>query len=566
MIAERWQLVPKELVMTRHRNESVFKTDCSHTELCTISTDSPIYNRLVEFFKSFAEDGPGNVAVALKKVSLDSPNPIKLRSMSNTSPRSSVTNVEQTVPQELGISSTGLGYQKHGIFDEVHHQEKSSLQLPFRHIAAITQNMNFFGREDILLQIDDQFSRDVPSKNQSIPKSFVLHGMGGVGKTEIAIEYAHSRKANFDAVLWIAADTRQKLADQYILVAKEMGLNGEDDSAQLDGDTAREMVMSWFANPHGQYREGDNTSADRCGITWLLVLDNADDPDVLYDWLPSEGPGCILVTGRFPYLKENARGLSTGLDLASLDIETAGTMLRKLTRREDEEDSTTTSHRIAFLLGGLPLAITQMSAIILRKQLTLLEFEEYYSEDSKDLNTSYIKAGMGNYQHTIWTTWAVEQLNPPAQALLRILSVLDPDRISEKMLIDGAKNVPLDGYPRSKVKYFEARAELIHSSLITRNMATNELRIHRLVQDVVRQSITSEQLYKVFDSATILVSAVWPYVCGTDPTSNQSWRYRVGEHYTTHICRLETLFGQEIRDGAYTGTPLSGQVFSSYAW
>lgn len=121
-------------------------------------------------------------------------------------------------------------------------------------------------------------------------------------------------------------------------------------------------------------------------------------------------------------------------------------------------------------------------------------------------------------------------------------------------------------YPVKKRDYFYARAELIHTSLITRNMATNEIRVHRLVQDVVRHNMDDDTLHLVYETVAILLSAVWPYVSGTDPTRNQAWRVPIADRYTPHICMLERYFGHDIKNGAFDGTATSGFIFSSYAW
>ncbi|KAK3941873.1 hypothetical protein QBC46DRAFT_381661 [Diplogelasinospora grovesii] len=97
-------------------------------------------------------------------------------------------------------------------------------------------------------------------------------------------------------------------------------------------------------------------------------------------------------------------------------------------------------------------------------------------------------------------------------------------------------------------------------------MAANELRIHRLVQEVVRHKMDERTLRAVHAAVAVLISAVWPYVSGTDPTRNQAWRVPIAERYTPHICKLEDLFGPDMRDGKYDGTATSGYVFSSYAW
>lgn len=460
------------------------------------------------------------------------------------------------------------------IESEIYQQQNESVQLPFSHTASISRNQRFVGREDVLGKIDHAFGLKGGTSDSGEaqlhdredescrPKVYVLCGMGGIGKTETAIQYLYSRRDKFDAVCWIYADTAQKLGAQFVDLAKELRKGTASES--IDEVSAREVVKAWLAAPVG-YRV-EKGKASQVDAKWLIVFDNADSPETLYDWLPEQGPGCILVTGRYPYVRENVYLLGNGLDVEPFSPEFGGKLLRQLSERENEIDAEDTSKRIVELLGGLPLAINQMSAIIRHKHLTLKDFEIWYREDSKDLQNLKIGGMQSNYEHTIGTAFAAEQLDPVALALLRILSVLDADRIPEELLMDGAKGIELPNYPVKKNEYFNARAELIHRALVTRNMAANELRIHRLVQDVVRNKMKESELHNVYAATGVLLGAVWPEVCGTDPTRNQSWRVPIADTYTPHICRLEGLFGPDIREGRYGGTATSGYLFCSYAW
>ena len=253
------------------------------------------------------------------------------------------------------------------------------VQLPFYFITSISRNQEFYGQGNVLDEIDIAFGLKPPSGTFDaqvhdhddhscvVPKSYVLSGLGGIGKTSIAMEYVYSRHSQFDAVFWIYADTTRKLATQFVTLAKKLVKEAAPEG--MNEESALEHVRAWLAAPIG-YRT-KNGSLDKVVASWLMVFDNADDPDILYDWLPEQGPGCILVTGRYPYLKEKTYLLKTGLDLEPLSPEVGGEMLRRLSDREQEENTVQTSTRIAELLGGLPLAITQMSAIIKRKHLTL---------------------------------------------------------------------------------------------------------------------------------------------------------------------------------------------------
>lgn len=131
--------------------------------------------------------------------------------------------------------------------------------------------------------------------------------------------------------------------------------------------------------------------------------------------------------------------------------------------------------------------------------------------------------------------------------------------------MDGANQVELTNYPVRKHKSFNARVELIHASLVARNMATIELRSHRLVQEVVRQKMDEDSIRAVYAGVTVLLSAVCPYVSGTDPTRHETWRVPIADKYTPHICKIEDIFGPDIHAGRHDGTTTSGYIFSTYA-
>jgi hypothetical protein len=106
------------------------------------------------------------------------------------------------------------------------------------------QNDKFYGREDILHQIGDCFGT-LPQHPPSVPsrqQSFSLYGMGGVGKTQIAIEYAFATKDRFTAILWVQADSEEKMSQDFEEIAKMMGLGGP--SSNITG--RREALFNWL--------------------------------------------------------------------------------------------------------------------------------------------------------------------------------------------------------------------------------------------------------------------------------------------------------------------------------
>lgn len=401
----------------------------------------------------------------------------------------------------------------------------------------------FSGRDDVLEQMDEVLlprhpaatSAAVPPDegNSGVVRSFSVCGMGGLGKTELAIEYTHTRKANFDAVFWINAASSQKLDLGLREMALKLGLMDQQDALHDDFEAVKGVVDEWLANPvRTKDLEAPESSPD---VNWLIVLDNADEIDVVYDFWPASGRGAVLITSRNPLAKNVGR--PSGIDLSPMSAHDAGLLLRKISLREPEADSIEKSSAIASRLGGLPLAVVQAAHGIRTKHLSLAEFIENYDEYLH----GFLEAAVPGLtkQQTVALTWNIDGLPEPARVLLRVLSVLDADGITEDILTKGADSVELPNYPSTRVAYFAAREELIKSSLVVRNIDQGSLKVHRLVQDLVRKKMQPPELQAVCNAAVSLVSAVWPFVNVSNLNSVE--RLRKVRKYATQVVMLRSV-------------------------
>lgn len=152
------------------------------------------------------------------------------------------------------------------------------------------RNRSFFGREDILSSLEAVLlpkvsGRDSPYEPQHL-KTFVVCGFGGMGKTQIVAEFALSNLVSYDAVFWLHADETAKLYDGFTKISIELGL--EDASQAKDQFISRDLVKRWLANPVKQVSE---SSEELQEASWLMILDNADDPETISDFWPVDGNG-----------------------------------------------------------------------------------------------------------------------------------------------------------------------------------------------------------------------------------------------------------------------------------
>lgn len=202
-------------------------------------------------------------------------------------------------------------------------------------------------------------------------RQFALCGFGGIGKTEVAREFARRHRESFDAVFWVVADEIAKL-DHHFQISSALGL--EISSECKSQVVSREVVKGWLSNPRKDISAPDelvqpvHTGPE---ATWLLIFDNADDPMSLADYWP-QGRGSILITSRGPLAKSMFTRRPRGLNLAPLSEQDSLTLFNHLTNVSNEPGHET-AQKITDVLGRVPLAISQMAGIIRRQDLTLSE-------------------------------------------------------------------------------------------------------------------------------------------------------------------------------------------------
>jgi len=148
-----------------------------------------------------------------------------------------------------------------------------------------TRNKNFTGRDDILARLrqgaSSRITAVLPEKDPNVPLPQGVHGMGGVGKTALAIEYAHRFGQDYDLVWWIPADQLPSVRGSLATLAARLGVEAQP-AAGIDG-----LITAVL----DALRRGDPYSR------WLLIFDNADQPEDINDLIP-RGPGDVLLTSR----------------------------------------------------------------------------------------------------------------------------------------------------------------------------------------------------------------------------------------------------------------------------
>jgi tetratricopeptide (TPR) repeat protein len=341
-------------------------------------------------------------------------------------------------------------------------------------IVPYQRNEHFTGRKELL---DTFFGK----LNEIIPRShnhrLALYGLGGVGKTQLALQYAYTYKANYDAIYWISAVNQASLLSGLREVGKRTG-------CLLNVDSAEKGVVSWL------------NQQDR----WLLILDNLDDATVVDGFLPDTSPNQhTLITTRNPNTDEIP---AEGLEISVLQLQDAIDLLylrSKVPRISQIPNGEAEATKIVQELGLLPLAVEQAAAYIREVSKDIFKFLPSYQKNRQRYHRR-IPRGNWKYQNSIATTWRlsferVEQNNIAAAQLLRLLSFLNPDGILTEFLETGKEGLSTDLLDTiaDSDKFDEALSELERWSIIRREpdeAGGQRITIHRLVQAVIKDEMT----------------------------------------------------------------------------
>lgn len=173
---------------------------------------------------------------------------------------------------------------------------------------------------------------------------------------------------------------------------------------------------------------------------WLLVLDNADDAERIVGAWPSGAVGSVLLTSR-----DSAAWFGAAAESCKVqpfdDVAGVSAFLGLIGREAYTDSERMAAKKIMQTIGGLPLAINQISGFIVQQKLALDAFLPLYERNSVKIDAR--KVVYGDYEHTLSTVWELSlgQLSGPSRTLQAILAFLDPDKVHESVLREGGESI-----------------------------------------------------------------------------------------------------------------------------
>ncbi|MBW8796431.1 MAG: tetratricopeptide repeat protein [Streptomyces sp.] len=359
-------------------------------------------------------------------------------------------------------------------------------------------NPNFTGREELLAQVHEQLL----TGDTSAVLPHTLHGMGGVGKSQIAIEYVYRHSSEYDVIWWIPSEQPTMILTALTELAHRLGLNVGTE-ANRAVPAVREAL-----------RRGE--PFDR----WLLVFDNAENVEAVRPYFPTGGTGKILITSRNQEWDRVARTLSVDV----FTREESKALLRRRARDLSDSDA----DRLAEELGDLPLAIEQAAAWQAVTGMAVSEYLGLIREKIAELMLELVPSP--DYPMSVAAAWDVslrqlEQRNPAALQLLQVCSFFAPEPISRSLFNNSRSTIApeLDEALRHPIRLGRAIREINVYALARIEHRHDTIQLHRLVQAVLVNRMSPQQQADMRHGAHLLLADANP----NGPGSRELWpRYQ----------------------------------------
>ena len=429
----------------------------------------------------------------------------------------------------------------------------------------------FTGRREELSSIESVLLPSVTNSAQSEESkqnlhTFVLYGLGGSGKTELALQFVQTHYTAFDAVFFLKADTISRLIEEFCQIAIRLGLEPEE--AKSSPETCNAAVVAWLENPVRWVESTEvgtlpsRTRHTKTSLAKVLVIfDNADQPEVLSNFWPKAGICSILITSRDPMTVSPFFFPTAHAEVQGLPMKDAICLLMRLTDNLNIEAGDTRrleAQELVQQLQCLPLAIDQIGAIICKQGLDFRSFLDVYRQEKDFYALQGIHPGQRHYKRTLATVWALDRLEKRAGALLSILALLDPEFIDEEIFFASFNlGCRILYFPCTKAEYYIAKGNLLGTSMISQHKAqlpasSTAVNIHRLVQGAARSRMVADNtISQAFQQVLSSIEALWPWLgrAYTTGSSEKVNRWEVCAKLFPHVEQLATIYVEYFQGG-----------------
>jgi tetratricopeptide (TPR) repeat protein len=384
--------------------------------------------------------------------------------------------------------------------------EASLTALSPHWLVPLPRNPFFTGREEILEALHTQLHVE---QVVALTQSYAIRGLGGIGKTQIALEYAYRHALEYSAIFWIDAEAIEHVMSSLLRIAELLQLS---ERQEADQQRIVAAVQRWLST-HSQ---------------WLLIWDNVEDLELLQRLLPSIRQGAVLVTTRHQALGTLARGM----DLAPMGREEGMLFVLRRAKVLEPEAASERMHKLAMsmpaeyaaaeqlveAMGGVPLALDQAGAYIEETGCSVSTYLQRYEQQHARLLDRRGVLG-GDHPHSVTATFLlaskrIEREQSAAADLLHVCVLLHAEAIPEELFVEGAAHLgpELASLATDPYQLDQAIAVLRSLSLVQRQPEKSTLSMHRLLQAVLRERMSEPEQAEWLRRVIAALNAVFPDV------------------------------------------------------
>jgi tetratricopeptide (TPR) repeat protein len=373
---------------------------------------------------------------------------------------------------------------------------------------------NFTGREAILKRLRDGTTSRVTAvlpSEELVPRPLragdqpptALRGWGGVGKTAVAIEYAHRYRSDYDIVWWIPSEQLSLVRASLAELAGRLGLE-EAVTMGVEGAAAAARDALRRGKPYGR---------------WLLVFDNADRPDDFREYIPSgAAAGDVLITSRNPAWQDNA-------DMVQVDVFSREESKEFLLKRAGVKPDAPVTDQLTDKLGDLPLALSQAGAVLSE---TGMPVGDYVQLLDNEIVRIMAEGRSADYPVSVAAAWTISvdkarQQLPEAQELLRCCAYFGPDPIPRDAFRSGTNLIGTQISELMDDPIQLARAIRVLGRFALVNISEGAVTVHRLIQALLRGGLDDVEQERYRHYVHLILAAAAP----EDPAEDRQWpRFR----------------------------------------
>lgn len=394
------------------------------------------------------------------------------------------------------------------------------------------RNLCFTGRLEILQTLHSL----LPTSRLEAPTQVIaLAGLGGIGKTQIAIEYAYRYASEYTAIFWVQAETMESIVFSMLGIAKLLELPIEQKTDQQAIITA---VQHWLAT-HGQ---------------WLLIWDNLDDLELPWHLSFPTRQGATLITTRRQTFGTRVRGLilepmkpEEGMLFVLrrakvLELESTDEQMRQLAKRRPGEYEV--ASKLLTTMGGLPLALDQVGAYIDESGCSLLNYLQLYQKQPTHLldRRGIMKQ---DHPHSVAATFLLTYMHMKheqgiAADVLSICTFMHTEAIPEEFFVVGARHLGLESVASNLSQFDQAISVLRNLSLLQRDPENHTLSIHCLVQAVLQGSMDEQERAAWVKRINAALNLAFPEALAD--------RWKQGERLLPHVLAVANNYPDDAED------------------